>query len=165
MRPRVSPFTANQDDLRRENIDKIAYRATQDRSGALIDRERLRVPILRERPQLLDAIVLAKNADRAPLLNKCRISDKRLKAALLATTAARATFDRCRVAKFSGSSAVTVIDVAVRDDAEADAPSERDGDEVLGLTPASIQALRDRERIDIVVDEDRKLQCLLQVIA
>ena len=98
-------------------------------------------------------------------MHERRIRCDRLEAAPLAAAARRPVGNRGDVPELPGSPAEPVIDVAARHDAEADAASDRQCHEVLGVAPASVKALEDRERVDVVVHEDWDSESSLKSVA
>src|SRR5581483_2389939 len=63
------------------------------------------------------------------------------------------------------AAAVAVVDVAADDDPEADAETRGDGEEVLDVATAPVQALGDRERVHVVVDHHRDPEPLMEQVA
>jgi hypothetical protein len=66
------------------------------------------------------------------------------------------------VSEFAGTAAVAAVDVAARDDPEADAAPDRHREEVLRVPAAAVEAFGDRQGVDVVVDEHRHVEALLE---
>jgi hypothetical protein len=66
------------------------------------------------------------------------------------------------VSELAGPASVSALERAARDDPEADTATDRDRQDVVLGTAPSVEPFADRERVDVVVDEDGDPETVLQ---
>ena len=163
--PGLRSLAADEDQLRAQDVDEIRDRLAEHGRRLGEDRACVGVAGVGLAAQSGDPLALADRSVAARDRDERRVADDRLEAAALPARAHRAVDDGRHVPELAGSPAVTVVDVAVRDDAEPDAAAERERDEVLDVAAAAVEPLRGRERVHVVVDEHRDPELLLQRVA
>jgi len=165
VRPRVRPLPADDHELRAQHVDEPRHGAPEHGSGVGVDRAGPRVAGVGERAQAGDPVVRVEDPGGAPAGDEPRVPDQRLEAAPVAAAAHGPVGVDADVAELAGAPAGAAVDLAVDDDPQADAAAHGDRDEVGDVVPAAVEALRHGEGVDVVVDEDRHAERVLELVA
>src|SRR5690606_11015137 len=165
VRPRLHALAREHDDLGVEQIDRPGQRSPQRVTGVGEDLLRLRVPGIGERPQLVDALVLADQADRPGIVDEGALADDRLEASTIAALAERAVLADRHVTEVPGSPGATAYEIAVGDETGADTVADRDDEDVAVLASLPEQLLGDAERVHVVLHHHGQLERALEQFA
>ncbi len=162
VKPRLCALAADEYELRTEHVRHIGDRAPEGSAGVREEPARRSVALGGECPELLDSLVVRKQLPPPRFGDERGIADDRLETAVLPAAALSSALDGGRVAELARAAAEAAVDVPAGNDAETDAGADGDGDEIVRVAAASVEALRDRERVDVVVREHEDPEPVLE---
>lgn len=166
MRPGQSPFTTDDDELRTEDIHKACDGPAEEPAGARVERAGAEVARIGQAAEDGHGGAGVRVRGDKPDVDRFRyeswVGDERLEAPMFATLAGGAVINHRDVAELAGAATGASVQVASNHDPEPDAAADRHCQHMIESTPAAVQSLGHGEGIDVVVDQDRHSEPLLQ---